>query len=77
MIENCCLQSALHLAVMTNQIEIVEYLIIAGANVELLDFKGNTIAHLACYEGILDCLKILASFGFLPKMLDTINYDGK
>lgn len=62
---------------MANQIEIVKYLIIAGANVELLDFNGNTVAHLACYDGVLDCLKILANCGFLPNILDTINYDGK
>ncbi|VVC43832.1 Hypothetical protein CINCED_3A005380 [Cinara cedri] len=69
-------QSALHLAVMTNQCEIVKYMLMKNANVELLDINGNNAVHLACYGGKLDCLKILASSVLLPKMLDTINYDG-
>jgi len=49
----------------------------ANANPELLDCNGNTAVHLACYSGKLDCLKILANYVLLPKMLDIINYDGK
>lgn len=69
-------QSALHLAVMTNQCEIVKYLMMANANAEILDCNGNTAVHLACYDGKLDCLRILASYVLLPKIFDTINYDG-
>uniref|UniRef100_A0A2H8THA5 NF-kappa-B inhibitor cactus n=1 Tax=Melanaphis sacchari TaxID=742174 RepID=A0A2H8THA5_9HEMI len=69
-------QSALHLAVITNQCEIVKYLMMANANAEILDCNGNTAVHLACYGGKLDCLRILASYVLLPKILDTINYDG-
>ncbi|XP_016656686.1 cactus isoform X2 [Acyrthosiphon pisum] len=69
-------QSALHLAVMTNQCEIVKHLMKAHANAEILDYKGNTAVHLACYDGKLDCLKILANYVLLPKIFDIINYDG-
>lgn len=69
-------QSALHLAVITNQCEIVKYLMMANANAEILDCNGNTAVHLACYDGKLDCLRILASYVLLPKIFDTINYDG-
>lgn len=48
----------------------------ANANAEILDCNGNTAVHLACYNGRLDCLRILTSYVFLPKMFDTINYDG-
>lgn len=65
------------MAVLTNQCEIVKSLMMADANAELLDFNGNTAVHLACYGGKLDCLKIMANYAYLPKMLDTINYDGE
>jgi len=48
----------------------------ANANAEILDCNGNTAVHLACYGGKLDCLRILASYVLLPKIFDTINYDG-
>lgn len=48
-----------------------------NANVEIFDCNGNTAIHLACYNGNLDCLRILASFILLPKLLETINYDGE
>lgn len=48
----------------------------ANANAEILDCNGNTAVHLACYNGRLDCLRILTSYVFLPKIFDTINYDG-
>lgn len=48
-----------------------------NTNVEIFDCNGNTAVHLACYNGKLDCLRILASYVLLPKLLETINYDGK
>lgn len=60
-----------------NQCEIVEYLLMANANADLLELNGNTAVHLACYGGKLDCLRILANYVLLPKMLDIINYDGE
>lgn len=77
LIENMIFQSALHLAVLTNQCEIIESLMIAKANGELLDYDGNTAIHLACYSGFLDCLNILSKYLTLSKLLDIINYDGK
>lgn len=61
---------------MTNQCEIVKLLMMAHANAEILDYKGNTAVHLACYDGKLDCLKIFANYVSLPKIFDIINYDG-
>lgn len=60
-----------------NQCEIVKHLMKANANAGLLDCNGNTAVHLACYNGKLDCLRVLDNYVLLPKMLDTINYDGK
>lgn len=62
---------------MANLCDIVKYLLMNNANAELLDIHGNNAVHLACYGGKLDSLRILASSVLLPKMLDTINYDGE
>lgn len=45
---------------------------------EILDCNGNSAVHLACYDGNLECLRILSNYHvLLPKLLETINYDGK
>lgn len=50
-IQNYLLQTALHLAVLTGQNEIVDALIKLGVDVTLRDHQGNTALHLSCKLG--------------------------
>lgn len=58
-IQNNQSQTALHLAVLTNQPNIVRPLVLAGTNLMLRDHHGNTPLHLACRNGFLECAKQL------------------
>ncbi|XP_014219128.1 NF-kappa-B inhibitor cactus [Copidosoma floridanum] len=51
--------SALHLAVLTKQGNIVRKLILSGADPMVRNFQGNTPLHLACDRGSLSCVKAL------------------
>ena len=82
-------QSALHLAVITNQPIIVNYLILNGANNLIRDYNGNTALHLACNYGLVDCANAIikpllikdfnnwSTFKFLQKNFEQRNYNGK
>ncbi|XP_045213532.2 NF-kappa-B inhibitor alpha-like [Mercenaria mercenaria] len=50
-IQNYLLQTPLHLAVLTGQIDIVRALLSKGAIATLRDHKGNTPLHIACEKG--------------------------
>jgi hypothetical protein len=52
-------QTPLHLAVLTHQARIARCLVVAGANVDVRDRRGNTALHLACQIGDLECVKAL------------------
>jgi len=52
-------QTPLHLAVLTHQARIARCLLVAGANVDIRDRRGNTALHLACQIGDLECVKAL------------------
>lgn len=52
-------QTPLHLAVLTHQARIARCLLVAGANVDVRDRRGNTALHLACQIGDLECVKAL------------------
>ena len=56
-------QSALHLAVENNHIDIVKFCISKGSNVNLV--KANMISplHLACTSGLIDIAKLLVENG--------------
>lgn len=49
-------QTPLHLAVLTHQARIARCLVVAGANVDIRDRRGNTALHLACQIGDLECV---------------------
>lgn len=85
-------QSPLHLAVLTHQPTIVRRLILAGADLSLRNFRGNTALHLACASGDLACAKALTDplspmernelvpgqkVPALPQNLEQRNYSGK
>jgi ankyrin repeat protein len=50
-------QTALHLAVITDQPNIVRLLVICGASTNLRDRRGNTALHLACLRGRARCVE--------------------
>ncbi|XP_070152183.1 NF-kappa-B inhibitor cactus-like [Polyergus mexicanus] len=91
-IMNDHLQSPLHLAVLTQQPLIVRRLVLAGADLSLRNFCGNTALHLACANGDLACAKALTDSLYpmernkltpgqkipaLPQNLEQINYNGE
>jgi len=49
-------QTALHLAVVTNQPAIVRLLVNCGASSDVRDHHGNTAMHLACSRGLIQCI---------------------
>ncbi|CAG00120.1 unnamed protein product, partial [Tetraodon nigroviridis] len=77
-VQNHQRQTALHLAVITRQPQLVEKLLKAGADPRLVDNSGNTALHIACKRGSL------ASFGVITQncrrhlttILSSTNYSG-
>jgi len=49
-------QTALHLAVITDQPAIVRLLVNSGASVDIRDRQGNTALHVACSRGLIRCI---------------------
>ena len=49
-------QTALHLAVLTDQPQIVRFLILCGATADIRDRNGFTPLHLACSRGKAQCV---------------------
>ncbi|ELU11258.1 hypothetical protein CAPTEDRAFT_156381 [Capitella teleta] len=54
-------QSALHLAVLTEQPPLVRRLVARGAKLEARDHNGNTPLHLACLHGFEACIEMLTT----------------
>ncbi|XP_061563540.1 NF-kappa-B inhibitor alpha-like [Cololabis saira] len=52
-------QTALHLAVITEQPALVDRLLKAGADPLLVDNSGNTALHIACKRGSLACFGVI------------------
>ncbi|XP_017331311.1 nuclear factor of kappa light polypeptide gene enhancer in B-cells inhibitor, alpha b [Ictalurus punctatus] len=72
-------QTALHLAVITEQPLVVERLLKAGCDPMLVDNNGNTALHMACRTGSLACFGLLTQncSAVLPSILQTPNYSGQ
>jgi len=49
-------QTALHLAVITNQPAVVRLLVNCGASCDVRDHNGHTALHLACSRGLVQCI---------------------
>ena len=90
-IQNKLLQTALHLAVLTNQVSLVRRLVVAGADTESRDKGGNMAIHLACRDNLLNVLRSLLEpvsseeqrrnnydvpVQKLPQNLNSKNYEG-
>lgn len=74
-----CLQTPLHLAVITDQPEIAEHLLKAGCDLEIRDFRGNTPLHIACQQGSLRSVSVLTQYcqpHHLLAVLQATNYNG-
>ncbi|ESO85665.1 hypothetical protein LOTGIDRAFT_84232, partial [Lottia gigantea] len=89
--QNRLSQTPLHLAVLTNQPEIVRRLIVGGAQIDIRDHKGNTPLHIAAQKGYQNIAKLLLTPVFhneinvnsyeipyqkIPQDLEIRNYDG-
>ncbi|XP_043474726.1 NF-kappa-B inhibitor cactus-like [Leptopilina heterotoma] len=85
-------QTALHLSILTHQPRIARCLILAGANPEARNIKGNTALHLACACGDIDSARALTDplsngerglhlpgrfLPALPQNLEQRNYNGE
>lgn len=60
-IKNDHSQSALHLAVITKQSQVVRRLVLAGADLMTTGRRGDTPLHLACESGDMSCALALTS----------------
>ncbi|KAE8587417.1 hypothetical protein XENTR_v10021965 [Xenopus tropicalis] len=71
-------QTALHLAVITEQQDISQSLLQAGCDPEIQDFCGNTALHIACKQGSLRGVGVIFQYceKQLPALLQSVNYDG-
>lgn len=73
------LQTALHLAVITEQPQLLDQLLKAGADPLLVDNSGNTPLHIACKRGSLTCFGVITQNcqRRLTAILSAYNYSGE
>ncbi|XP_044064689.1 B-cell lymphoma 3 protein homolog [Siniperca chuatsi] len=69
-------QTPLHLALITQQANMVEALLRAGADPAALDRNGQTALHLCCEYDQRDCLSIVLSCSSSSRCLEIGNYEG-
>ncbi|XP_017264521.1 nuclear factor of kappa light polypeptide gene enhancer in B-cells inhibitor, alpha a [Kryptolebias marmoratus] len=77
-IQNHQRQTALHLAVITEQPQLLDRLLKAGADPLLVDNSGNTPLHIACKRGSLACFGVITQNcqRHLTAVLSAYNYSG-
>ncbi|KAI3364499.1 hypothetical protein L3Q82_011285 [Scortum barcoo] len=78
-VQNHQRQTALHLAVITEQPQLVERLLKAGCDPHLSDDSGNTALHIACKKGSLACFSVITQNcqHHLTSILSFPNYSGQ
>ncbi|KAL4230519.1 hypothetical protein ACF0H5_010901 [Mactra antiquata] len=77
-VQNNLFQSALHLSVLTNQVEVCRMLIEAGAELESRDKDGNTALLIACRDGLLPVVQcLLGSVRHFENSSSTRNFNRK
>ncbi|MFT7810539.1 NF-kappa-B inhibitor alpha-like [Arapaima gigas] len=77
-VQNHQKQTPLHLAVITEQADLVARLLEAGCDSQLVDDCGNTALHIACKKGSLHCFGVLTQVHIqhLRSIMATPNYSG-
>ncbi|XP_075057154.1 nuclear factor NF-kappa-B p105 subunit isoform X2 [Mixophyes fleayi] len=75
-VRNDLYQTPLHLAVITRQADIVEYILKSGGDPLMLDRNGNSVLHLACKEGDATTLSILQNHPKISEILNLPNNEG-
>ncbi|XP_008322494.1 B-cell lymphoma 3 protein isoform X2 [Cynoglossus semilaevis] len=69
-------QTPLHLAVITQQANMVYILLRAGADPAVLDRNGQTALHLCCEYNLPECVAVVLSHSLYPLSLETRNFEG-
>ncbi|CAN2388938.1 Nuclear factor of kappa light polypeptide gene enhancer in B-cells 1 [Pristimantis euphronides] len=75
-VRNDLYQTPLHLAVITQQADIVQDILKAGGDLLILDRSGNSVLHLACRGGDAETLNILLNHPRISEILDLPNNEG-
>lgn len=70
-------QTPLHLAVITQQTDMVKALLRSGADPAALDRNGQTAMHLCCEYDQRECLSVVLSFSLSCTCLEIRNFEGK
>ncbi|XP_023265113.1 B-cell lymphoma 3 protein isoform X1 [Seriola lalandi dorsalis] len=69
-------QTPLHLAVITQQADMVDVLLSAGADPAALDRNGQTALHLCCEYNQCECISVVLSQSSSSTCLESRNYEG-
>ncbi|KAG7510134.1 NF-kappa-B inhibitor alpha [Solea senegalensis] len=78
--QNDLRQTALHLAVITNQADVCQHLLASGCDPTMVDNRGDTPLHIACRHGNLLCFSVLTQYSrtqHLHTAMAAYNYDGQ
>nr|XP_046267972.1 nuclear factor of kappa light polypeptide gene enhancer in B-cells inhibitor, alpha b [Scatophagus argus] len=73
-------QTPLHLAVITNQADVCQRLLLSGCDPTLVDDNGDTPLHMACRHGNLLCFSVITQNcqpGHLHTVMAACNYHGQ
>ncbi|XP_050933960.1 ral GTPase-activating protein subunit alpha-1 isoform X7 [Lates calcarifer] len=78
--QNDLRQTPLHLAVITNQPDVCQHLLVSGCDPTLVDNRGDTPLHIACRLGNLLCFSVITQFcqkEHLHTVMAACNYHGQ
>ncbi|XP_040916976.1 nuclear factor of kappa light polypeptide gene enhancer in B-cells inhibitor, alpha b isoform X1 [Toxotes jaculatrix] len=78
--QNDLRQTSLHLAVITNQADVCQHLLVSGCDPTLVDNRGDTPLHIACRHGKLLCFSVITQYcqkEHLQTVMAACNYHGQ
>ncbi|XP_039993937.1 nuclear factor of kappa light polypeptide gene enhancer in B-cells inhibitor, alpha b [Xiphias gladius] len=78
--QNDLRQTPLHLAVITNQADVCQHLLVSGCDPTLVDNRGDTPLHIACRHGNLLCFSVITQYcqkEHLHTVMAGCNYHGQ
>lgn len=70
-------QTPLHLAAITNNIEVIRIMLESGANPNEADRNGQTTIHHACYNRNSPCMSVIFKYSTFKIDLEKKNFNGK